>query len=397
MLSPFLYRDLSSRLPFPSDSDQDEYLQDAQMIANQFGFPKARQVYCSWLAMIYVLSGKDLRRSMYIEKTVSVLLLSVIIGFLALMLFDVRTALLLFLWVLNCKYMLLEPNDSHALAASMIVASVLCFFLPNRALRLPASLFILLLSIKVREEMIVPLVVISACLIIRAAYRWKRKDKPRAVADPRAKYYWIGAAIIWISLVALFAVRPNNSTSPYFSVLFRGEFAGTYVNRTGLREQLPGKQPWVKEAWDLTYGEKLPGIKTDFDVIRLYPREELANIIYNVKITPRVAGSMFLAFDHPLLMLAALLLYVFSFVIWPGLKGRFHRWRLSKEIATFLVVWAIGTCSIVGLIVLLYISARHYVQLIPVEIIAAIFVLRFAMTYLLRLLRPSSIAEQQTG
>jgi len=47
--------------------------------------------------------------------------------------------------------------------------------------------------------------------------------------------------------------------------------------------------------------------------------------------------------------------------------------------------------------VLLYISARHYVQLIPVEIIAAIFVLRFAMTYLLRLLRPSSIAEQQTG
>ena len=369
-------------------------MKDAQMVADQIAFPSVRPLYSTWLATIYLLNGKDLRRCFYVEKTVSVLLLSLLVAFLGLKLFGPRSAFLLFIWVLNCKYLITEPNGSHTMAAAMLVASVLCFHLPIRAATLPASLLILFLSTKVREEMIIPVAFVAGFLVIRMLYRWKRDRKRRVTTDAFAKYYWIGAGLVFGGMLLIFAVRPIDPKSAYFSVLFRGEFAGTYVNRTGLREQLPGEKSWVEEAWDLTYNEKLPGIKTDFDVIRLYPREELANIVYNIKLTPGVARAMFLAFDHPLLMLAALLLYVFSVVIWPGADGRFHRWRISNEIATLLVVWAIGTCLIVGLIIPLYVSARHYVQLIPVEIIAAMFILRFAMTRLLRLLRPTSIAEQ---
>jgi hypothetical protein len=391
LLSPFLYRSFTQRFPFPSDSDQDQYLTEAQITAEQFVFAKVRPLYLSWLAGFYLIGGKDLRRALYLEKTVSVLLLSLLIAFLGLMLFDARTALLLFIWVLNCKYMITEPNGSHALAASMLVASVLCFYLPNRALRLPASLFMLLLSIEVREEMIVPVVVISGYLVVRAVYRWKKDARLRQPVQATAKYYWIGAAIVLAAMFALYAARPNNSTSPYISILIRTEFAGTYVRRTGLIDQLPGKKAWVQEAWDVTYNEKLPGVKNDWDLIRLYPREELANIIYNIKITPRVAGAMFLSFDRPKVMLTAFVLYFLSFIIWPGRDGRFHRWRpIPKEIGSLLVVWAIGTFSIVALVVPLYISSRHYVQLIPAEIIVSMFIVRLAMSKLLPLIRPSS-------
>lgn len=390
LISPFLYSSFTQRLPFPSDSDQDEYLKDAQITADQFAFSRFRQLYSSWLAGFYLISGKDLRRCFYLEKTVSVLLLSLLVAFLGLFLFDARTALLLFIWVLNCKYMITEPNGSHALGASMLVASVLCFYLPNRSLRLPASLFILFLSLKVREEMIVPLAFVVSCLLIRAAYRWKQgaKREPRLAM---AKYYWIGGAVVFAAMLALFAARPNSSTSPYLSILIRTEFAGTYVRRTGLINQLPGKKAWVQEAWDVTYNEKLPGVRNDWDLIRLYPGEELANIIYNLKITPRVAGAMFLAFDRTTIMLAAFLLYFLSFIIWPGRDGHFQRWRpIPRELGTLLVIWAIGTFLIVALVVPLYISSRHYVQLIPAEIIVTMFIVRLAMSKLLPLIRLSS-------
>lgn len=390
IISPFLYNSFTQRLPFPSDSDQDQYLKEAQLTADQFAFSRVRPLYSSWLAGFYLISAKDLRQCFYLEKTVSVLLLSLLVAFLGLFLFDARTALLLFVWVLNCKYMITEPNGSHALGASMLAASALCFFLPNRALRLPASLFILFLSIKVREENIVPLGFVVLCLLIRAAYRWKqgvRRDPQLATS----KYYWIGGAIVFAAMLALFAARPQNTTSPYLSILIRTEFAGTYVHRTGLINQLPGKKDWVREAWDVTYNEKLPGVNNDWDLIRLYPGEELANIVYNFKITPRVAGAMFLAFDRTKIMLAAFLLYFLSFIIWPGRSGRFQRWRpISKETGSLLVLWAIGILLIVALVVPLYISSRHYVQLIPVQVIGTMFILRWAMSKLLPLIRPSS-------
>lgn len=380
VLAPFLYRNLTERLPFPSITDQDEYLREAQLIAHDFTFPETRQLYSSWLAIIYILSGNDPQRCFYIEKTISVLLFCLLMAFLAFILFDVRTALLAFVWVLNCKYMVLEPNGSHALAASMVVGSALCFFLPNRALRAPASWFILLLSIKVRDEMIVPLAIVSICLVIRFVWRWKRGGRP--TTDPRAKYYWIGAAVIWIMLVGLFAARHDPKAKPYLSIVLRSEFSGTYVNRTGLSKQLPGKRGFQLEAWDLTF-ERLPDVNTDMDVIRLYPREELANILYNLKITPRVAAAMFLAFDHPLIMAATFLMFLLSFIVWRDKRG-FQPWRpMTDDLHQRLIIWATGTISIVGLIVCLYISARHYVQLIPVEIIATLFLIRFTMGKLL--------------
>ncbi len=328
-------------------------------------------------------------RTFFLEKTASVLLFCFLLAVLGWKLFDARTALLIFVWVLNCKYFVAEPNGSHALAASMLVVSVLCFYLPWRGAALAASVFVLLLSLKIREEMIVPVLFVIGFLIARTFYRWRR-GRWKGFDRPAAKYYWIAAAILFALMIGIFNLRPNNTISPYYSMVMRTEFAGTYVNRTGLRSELPGKESWTIEAWDITYKQKLPGIKTDLDVIRLYPREELANIIYNVKITPKVASAMFLAFDRTWLMAVAFLLYLISFVIWPGPNGNFQRWRpMTREFLTLLIVWGIGVCLIVALICLLYISARHYVQLIPVEIIATTFMIRFAIGKLLPLIRPS--------
>ena len=390
LFSPFLYHSFTQRLAFPSDSDQDQYLKEAKITGDQFRFAKVRQLYSSWLAGIYVIGGKDLRRAFYSEKTTSVLLLGMLVAFLGLKLFDARTALLLFIWVLNCKYLMTEPNGSHALAASMWVASVLCFYLPIRAAVLPASLLILVLSLKTREETIVPLLFIVSCLVIRAAYHWKRGTKLDRPA-PASTKYWIGGVIIVAAMWGLFAARPNNLTSPYFSILIRTEFATTYVHRTGLRDQLPGRKAWVLEAWDVTYNEKLPGVKNDWDLIRLYPREELANIVYNIRITPRVAGAMFLAFDYPKLMLAAFFLYFISFIIWRGSNGIFQRWRpIPAEISSLLIIWGIGSFLVLAVVVPLYISSRHYVQLIPLEIIVTTFIIRVVMSKILSLIRPSS-------
>ncbi len=392
VVSPFLYHSLEQRIPFPTDSDQDEYLSESRVIAEQFRFPLARQLYMTWLAAFEKVTG-DLRETFFLEKTVSTLLLAFLLAVLGWKLFDARTGFLILIWVLNCKYLLIEPNGSHTLAAAMTVASVLCFYLPWRTAALPASLFILLLSIKVREEMIVPVAFVTGFLVVRALYRWWL-GRAASINRMPLNYYYLGAAVVlFAGMIVLFSARPNSSTSPYYSTIMRAEFAGTYVNRTGLRSQLPGKGPWVSEAWNLTYNEKLPGVKTDFDVIRLYPREELANIVYNLKITPRVASAMFLGFDHPLLMMAAFLLYLVSFVVWPGANGVFQRWQpIPTETLTLMVVWALGTCLIAGLICLLYISARHYVQLIPVEIIAMLFLVRFFMSKLLPIIRPSSRA-----
>ena len=146
LISPLLYR--SFTLPFPTDSDQDEYLREARVVAEQFRFPSARQLYSSWLAVFDKISWRRPATALLSRKDcicAPVGLSSRCPGLASVRCENWIPAAFL---VAELQILLTEPNGSHALAASMLAASLLCLYLPWRAAALPASLFILLLSIK---------------------------------------------------------------------------------------------------------------------------------------------------------------------------------------------------------------------------------------------------------
>ena len=111
-------------------------------------------------------NGRDLRRTFFVEKYTSVALLSVATGLLAWRLFGFPAGVLLGCWVANCRYLLLETNGSHALAASLYVLAALCLVMPWKSVRLPMALLLTYFSAQARSEMWVPLMLILAALAL---------------------------------------------------------------------------------------------------------------------------------------------------------------------------------------------------------------------------------------
>jgi hypothetical protein len=376
----FLSR-LPGRLQFPSDNDQQVYLDGGRAFAEHFVFLARAPVYSAWLGAIYLAGGRDLGRTFLIEKILSLVLLSLVTAYLAFLLFDWRSGILAGIWVLNCKYLLFETNSSHTLAAILSVVSVLCFFRKDADSRLPFALFALFLSTQARSEMWVPLL---AVIVYLGAREWWTRRRPETKARPtgrrrRRRLYWIATAAATLVLLVLFNLRATAPETARLTVAFEQNFAVNYVERYGLFQKFG--RPW--DDWARIYAEAMPGSPGPLSAAIHYPRQVLGHVGYNLKLTMRALPAMLLAWEWPVIMGLALVIYLGL----EFLERRSHhlsRFIMAGDASEATKVWALTTCLVIPISLVMRAAARYYVPLIPVGIVTLIFIYRWTWNLIQR-------------
>jgi hypothetical protein len=381
VIGVMLYRDLSSRLPYPPMSDQEQYLASGGTFLERFTLEWRTPLYSIWMAGFYLLSGRDVKTCYYLEKVVSVLLLSLLVGWLGRQLFDTRTGLLLGIWVLNCKYLMIETNGSHILPASIFVLSLLCFFLPNRAMRLPAALLLLFISTQARQEMWVPFLAVVGYLAWRAVKRLIRGQASTGRLTLSGLRYWLAVIVIGGGLGLLIFWRLGPPIEHRINYAFAQTFAYTYVERHHLSEKYPN--PWI--SFEQVIAEAMPAIGTvpafsPWTAMKYYPVETRAHFIYNIKMAIRALPAMVLVLDHPILMLVIFLIYLASYIIWREPGGYLKRWKsIPDDTRRLMIIWILSIFLLILPTIVFNVAARYYIQLIPTELVLVAFIVRLAM------------------
>lgn len=370
---------LFQSIPYPPGPDQEEYLAAGRSFAEHFVFFWKAPLYSAWLGIFHLLSGGNQQVCFFIEKAVSVLLLALLVAYLGRRLFDTRTGLLLGVWVVNCKYLIWEVNNSHTLTACLLVAGALCLFLPNQRARVPLALLAVFLSAQVRAEMMLPLAALIGYVLWSLGKRLIKRADAASIFDVHALRWWVGCGALALALLLLFASRQGGEAKyELANEAFAQNFAANYVDRFGLHERYP--HPWG--AAHEIMGNVMPGAQSLTEAVIHHPREVVAHVLFNVKISLRALPANVLGFTQRWLMAAIFVFYLASFWLWPQRDSYRARWAaLPEETKRMLVVWALGSSLLVLNTYVFRVAARYYIQLIPVQTILIVFVLRAAVEW----------------
>ncbi|MGH9848679.1 MAG: hypothetical protein ACREBD_02360 [Blastocatellia bacterium] len=390
-----LYQRLKGRLEYPPGPDQEEYLAAGVSFIEHFVFFWKSPVYSLWLGIFYILSGNNLEICFYLEKTVSVMLMSGSVGYFGWRLFDSRTGILLGVWVLNCKYLLSEHNNSHTLAACLFVAGALCLFLPNQNARVPVLLLLLFLSAQVRAEMWLPLL---GVVVYLAATSLRLRAKPvsfKRLVTAQAAKYWISCGAVAAVLIVLFSLRQGSENKyDLINEAFAQNYGANYADRYNLSAQYPN--PWG--AGHEIMAKAMPGATTLIGAITQYPSATLEHILYNVRISIRAFPAASLGMDQPAMMAVLLALYVASFVFWKRPISYLQRWdALPEESRRLLIVWASASALLILNTYIFRVAARYYIQLIPAQLMLIAFALRAVMNKVRWRMYNAARVEQATA
>jgi hypothetical protein len=399
-----LHYRLPARLPYPPYSDQTMYLAAASYFARHFIFFWRSPLYGAWIGVFYLVSGCDPQLCFYLEKFASLVVLSLSVACLGYHLFDIRSGLLMGFWTLNCKYVVLETNGSHALAATLFALSLNCLLLRNQAARIPAALLLMFLSTQVRSEMWVPFLGIVAYLAARSVRKRLSGQGQEFFVTSRMRHYWIICSVIGLGSIMLFNARPSPKEPHRLSEAFAMNFALNYIDR----HHLSARNSLTETDWRYIWVNALPGVSRSADAIELdreelhpftavrkYPGEMLNHVAYNLRLAAIAFPAAFLAFDRRGLMLLVVLGYLLSLVFFNEPDDRPDKWNsLSREFRHFLLTWSIAICLLVPISLLLRVAARYYIQLIPIQITAATLIIRAALNKI-RILASSRPDDEQ--
>jgi hypothetical protein len=387
-----LHYNLASRLAYPPNSDQTMYLAGAKYFAAEFRFFWRSPFYGAWMGVFYLLSGYDLQLCFYLEKYTSLFLFALSVAGLGYRLFDTRTAILMGLWVLNLKYVVLETNSSHILAATLFVCSTLCLLTLNEKKRLPVALLVFFLSTQVRSEMWVPLFFIIACLLFIAIKRYRSNREMFGANLKTASSAWVACAVVVIGLTILFNSRLSPREPGRLAEAFAMNFALNYIDRNHLvKNDSDTDTPWMQIWVDALPGvsKSVEAIELDreeihpFTAIQRYPAQMKAHILYNLKLAVVAFPAVFLAFDNRILMAIILLIYILSFFIKTGNIRHPEKWQsLAPEVRQLLFLWLLAILLLIPISFALRVVARYYVQLIPLQLALAMAGLRMFMHWL---------------
>jgi hypothetical protein len=370
-LGVILHSNLDERLRFPTNTDQDIYLAAGENFAKRFIFLWRAPLYSAWLGMFYFLSGGDLQRCFFFEKLLSILLLSGLVACLAYRLFDIRTSMLLGVWVLNCKYFILEANNSHTLATSLFIVSLLCLLLSNQALRLPTALLALFLSTQVRSEMWIIFLAVILYLVGRSIKRWITMRKHVGQFSIAGQFHWLSCLAIGAFLSVLFFLRLGPAEPSRLDVALTQNFAANYVERNHLSERYP--DPW--RSYLAIWSEALPEAPNPAAALRHYPDEVLGHVLYNMKLSLKALPANVLSFDHPLIMLIIFTVYLGLIILGIPASDHSVKWKsIPEETKRLVTLWLTATCLLIFLTFIFRAAVRYYIPLIPVQLMFIAFI-----------------------
>ncbi len=359
LLAGIAWREIALRGPIELGLDQEEYLAAGAAAFERGLFFWKAPLYSLWLAPFHAVWGGDLTRYAAMEKAVSVLLFALAMGELCRRLVDGRTGLLAVFWVLQCKYLLNEPNNSHTLTAILIAASALCLTLRSEAARFPVALFALFLSCLVRSEM---RSVLGAFPVLTAAgAAWERRQRATPFEFTAAKgAAWAACLLLALSLCTFFQIRRDKDDHyDLIEEAFTQNFAANYVERNGLQAEYPS--PW-KSCHEIRR-RAMPDAPTIGEAIRRHPAEVGAHIRYNIAISLRAIPASVLGIARRGLWGLVALAYLASYLLWrPSAIG----WqRLSDGQRRRLIALSLSLGALVLTTWFFRAAARYYIQLIP--------------------------------
>lgn len=367
-----MYFDLANKGIYPPGPDQEEYLASGVAATEKGVFFWKAPLYSAWMGAFYLIGGKDLRICFFLEKTVSVLLLASLTGYLVVKLFDKRTGILAAIWVLNCRYLLQEPNNSHTLTACLLVASAIILLTMNEVIRIPASLLFIFFSTLVRSEMWLPLIGILICLAVSGRQVLFGGRLAELYLRRQMLISWIFCCAIGLLLSILFSFRQGGEERyGLIDEAFAQNFAANYVERRHLLSQYP--HPWGA-AHEIT-NLAMPGVKTLIDAVTLYPSEVLAHILFNVKVSIKAVPSMLAGVESFWIMTITIVIYISSYLIANGSYPT--GWKtLASDNRRLLVIWGLSCLLLILNSYIFRVAARYYIQLIPAFLIIVMFLLR---------------------
>jgi hypothetical protein len=360
-----LYLKLPGYVSYPPGPDQEEYLRAGVTAAERGVFFWKAPLYSLWLSLFYTLSGADPERSFYLEKAASIALLAGLTGFLARRIFDLGATVLATVWVLNCKYLLQEPNNSHTLTACLFTLGAVLVVRAAPGARLPLLLLVTYLATLVRAEMRLPLAAIIAWALLSIL-------KPSLAGGSAGELFSVRATVLCAAIAivigSLFVLRADNESRYLLAdEAFAQNFAANYVERLELSEQYPN--PWGEAHAIMQLA--MPGARTLTEAIIRYPAEVLRHAFYNVKVSIRAVPAAILGWKSKVVMALALMLY--------GCLCLFRRNReigwyaLDDDQRRMLIVWGMASGLLVLNTYLFRSAARYYIQLIPVLILGALY------------------------
>lgn len=394
--------------PIP-DGDQDVYLNTAAEFPTDFTVSQKSPLYTMWLGTFYYLCGGDKQTTFWVERYASLIILSAVVGYLGLLLFDARTAMFLAFWVADCKYVEVDSNGSNPLAASLFVGSLICLVAVKGKARLPLSVSLMFLASLARPEMRLPLFVVLLFLTARAALVYARRrardTRPAHAAvrgrsgksfasraldllapidmshardsgdssfdlNSRALYHWLVVIVVAVSL-SVFIHRNARNDSWSVGYAYFMAFGVNYAARTHTSHLYPHGWP----PMDPTIQRVLPRVPTPINTevglgeiirtARIYPREVFANFLHNVKTAGYVLPAVIVGLHSRSLWALAFLLYVGSYYKWRGVF-RDKMSGLPRRVIQELLVWGASAFAVIPATLLIFVEARYYFPLMPV-------------------------------
>lgn len=384
-----LHRGLQSypQLIYPPGPDQINYLNEAPDFENHLLVDPKAPLYTVWFGLFYSVN-RDLRWQFYAERIASIFLLSVLVAFLGRRLFDLRTGLFLGFWTLNCKYLVLEPNGTNALAASMFVAAALCLTSKRENLRWPAAVFFLFLSSLSRPEMMVPLGLALVYLAWKA-FGWFRSQRRKAGSLLPANWYHCSAILVIVSAITAFVKTHSNPVAPWStSYAFFTAFAVNYIRRNNLFQQYP-------DAWLFTpqiIHKVMPNVTEPVSPLasplrgivqawKLYPQECLYNTFYNVKVSIITLPAIALGWQSRILMFVATVVWVGSYFLVRG-SNRENFKRTPATVWRDLLIQSVAGSSLIAVSIFFLVLWRYYLPLLPVMLIAAAYLVHRGLGFI---------------
>jgi hypothetical protein len=288
------------------------------------------------------------------------------------------------MWVLNSKYLAIEPNGSNTLGASLFTLSLLFLLASPRDRWLPAALVCLYLAKLARPEMGVVLACVVAYLILQLWFRY-RSGHPGLTISKHTPRAWVLAVAVTLSAHVFVVRHVDVSTTGWSSSqAFVFGFAVTYVEREGLSDDCPN-------PWDAPYeivSRLMPGVMTPEDALVKHPRLVAEHVAYNAKKAIRVFLALWFGFLNRGLQAAAIALYALVVILIPSVsRASTARESLQAGQRKLLLAWAGSAGSLLPVACVLIVLWRYFLPLLPLAVVGAVVLLELTLVRTRRLLQ----------
>ena len=346
-------------LPFTTTTlDQYGYLEMGKAGLKTGLFAERSPVYSAWISLLCKLISNNLIVLFYYEKIISVSILSGLMYVLGHRLFNKWTGLFFFAWTWNCKYLILETNGSHGMAAIFLVLAFIFLSVNHQFIR----------------QVYIPMLFFSACcrsemwmvifLFVLSQFYLLIKDFNTSFAIRKAlSSLQFQASLLMLLLCFVLLVFFKRHVSYHevdrFSVAFMQNFTVNYVERNNLYDKYPLR--W--EASIEVLKAHFPEAKTTLQIFTKYPKEILLHLCYNLKLALQIPAIVIGSLSYPfafLALLAWLLTFYFS---------GFNKTNISRS----HVILLISTFFLIPISIVLKVSMRYYIQLIPVLMVLFVY------------------------